>query len=188
MLILVRHGETAANASGLLLGRADPPLTERGAQQAGALARALPRPARVIASPLTRTRDTAAAFGVDVEVDERWIEMDYGDYDGVALGDVPADVWARWRSDLDFTPPGGESTRAVGERVRAACGDLLEAAADLDVVVVSHVSPIKAAVAWALGAGDEVVWRLRLSVASVTRVAVGPAGPTLTSFNEIAHL
>ena len=48
-----------------------------------------------------------------------------------------------------------------------------------DVVVVSHVSPIKAAVAWALGAGDDLAWRLHLSTASLTRVAWGVDRPVL---------
>ena len=52
------------------------------------------------------------------------------------------------------------------------------------MVVVSHVSPIKAAIAWALGVGDEVAWRLFVQVASVARIGVGPGGPSLHSFNE----
>lgn len=56
--------------------------------------------------------------------------------------------------------------------------------ADADVVVVSHVSPIKAAVAWALGTGDEVVWHLYLATASITRIGWGNAGPVLHRYNE----
>ena len=61
MLILVRHGQTASNASGLLLGRDDPPLNELGRQQAKALAavHGVAGAARVIASPLRRARETA---------------------------------------------------------------------------------------------------------------------------------
>jgi copper chaperone len=50
------------------------------------------------------------------------------------------------------------------------------------------VSPIKAAVAWALGVGDEVALRMRLGVGAVCRVGIGPAGPTLLSFNESVDL
>ena len=63
MLYVVRHGETAANVDGLLLGRADPPLTDRGRSQARALAAAIPTPQRVVTSPLRRAVETAAAFG-----------------------------------------------------------------------------------------------------------------------------
>ena len=51
----------------------------------------------------------------------------------------------------------------------------LEEARDRDVIVVSHVSPIKAALAWALAVGDEVGWRMFVRVASIARVAVSTA-------------
>jgi len=51
-------------------------------------------------------------------------------------------------------------------------------------VVVSHVSPIKAAAAWALGAGDGVAWRMHLDLASVCRIRTGARPPVLVSFNE----
>lgn len=185
VLILVRHGQTAANAAGLLLGQADPPLTERGQAQAQALAAALPYPARVISSPLVRARDTAAAFGRPVEIDERWIEMDYGSLDCEPAASVAVEVWDRWRGDLTYVPAGGESLATVGKRVRAACEQLAEEASVADVVVVSHVSPIKAAVAWALGVGDQVAWRMFVEDASVARIAWNSAGPLLKSFNEM---
>jgi broad specificity phosphatase PhoE len=143
-LYIVRHGRTAANAGGLLLGR--------------------------------------------VEVDERWIELDYGDWDQMPIADVPRDDWARWRADLDFRPPAGETLRELGVRVRAACDDLAADAVDGDVVVLTHVSPYKAALAWALGVGDEISWRLHVVPASVSRIGVRPTGPVLLTFNEQAHL
>ena len=183
MLILVRHGRTAANAGGLLLGRADPPLDEHGREQAAALASAVADATRVVSSPLGRARETAAALGLPVEVDERWVELDYGELDGRPITDVPADLWRRWRADAAFAPPGGESLAALGRRVRAAGDELAAEAAEVDVVVVSHVSPIKAAVARALGVGDELSWRLHVTPASVTRIAVRDGGGVLTSFN-----
>jgi broad specificity phosphatase PhoE len=188
VLIVVRHGQTAANAAGRLLGRADPPLTETGLEQATALAAALGPVDRVISSPLLRARQTAAALGQPVEVDERWTELDYGIYDGRPPAEVPAELWDRWRTDPDYTPPEGESLAALGRRVRAACEDVAAAAAGSDIVVVTHVSPIKAAVAWALGVGDEVAWRMFVGLASITRLGVGERGAVLRSFNEVAHL
>ncbi len=185
MLLLVRHGRTDANAQGLLLGRLDPPLSEEGVEQAAALATVVPRDARVVASPLLRTRQTAEAFGRPVELDERWIELDYGELDGMPLRDVPPDLWREWRADPTFAPPGGESLAALGVRVRAACAELVDEARERDVVVVSHVSPIKAGIAWVLGAGDELAWKLHVSVASIARIGVDQWGPTLRSFNEL---
>ena len=188
MLYVVRHGQTAANAAGQLLGRADVPLTDLGRRQAECLASALRTVDRVISSPLQRARDTAAAFGRPVEIDDRWTELDYGIYDERTLGEVPAEMWQAWRGDAEYAPPEGESLASVGRRVRAACDDVAPAAVEADVVVVSHVSPIKAAVAWTLAVGDAVTWRMFVAVASITRVAVTERGPVLRSFNEVAHL
>jgi alpha-ribazole phosphatase len=188
VLILVRHGQTQANAEGRLLGRADPPLTELGRRQAAALVAAVGPVDRVVSSPLARARETAAGFGLPVDVDERWVEIDYGEFEGRSLVDMPLDVWRQWRSDIGFAPPGGESLRVVAARVREACEALVAEAAERTVVVVSHVSPIKAAVTWALGVGDEVLWRLYLDLASVSRIAVGPTGPMLRSYNDITHV
>jgi broad specificity phosphatase PhoE len=195
VLYLVRHGRTDANASGLLLGRLDPPLDPVGQEQAAAVAGALAQPNRlgseptwrVVTSPLQRTRQTAeiiaVRLGVPVEVDERWIELDYGELDGMPLSDVPAELWSAWRRDPGFEPPGGESLRTLRARVSAALAALADHCRDGGVVVVSHVSPIKAAVAWALGVGDEVTWRLFVSPGSISTVAIGPQGPVLRGFN-----
>lgn len=195
MLVLVRHGETEANAQRRLLGRAESPLTERGRAQAHALGGLLGPVARLVSSPLGRARETAAALGlpVPVEVDERWVEVDYGEYDGEPLGAVPAEVWQAWRADPGFRPPGGETLVEMGARVRAACGELFAADGegarrDGDVVVVSHVSPIKAAVAWALGTDDSLAWRLQLATASITVVGWGTGGPVLHRYNVTADV
>lgn len=188
MLILARHGQTAANAAGALLGRSDLPLTDLGERQAAAVGAALRGVDRVISSPLQRARRTAEAIGRPVEIDDRWIEVDYGDFEGQPLSDVPAEVWQRWRADATYVPPHGESLAACGARVRAACEELVDEARDRDIVVVSHVSPIKAAVAWAVGAGDDAGWRLFLDVAAICRIGIGPHGPVLRSFNDREHL
>ena len=187
-LFVVRHGLTQANADALLLGRADHPLTDTGRAQAAEIATAIGPPAAVISSPLLRARETAEAFGADVEIDERWIELDYGDYDCRPLGEVPSEFWAAWRADPGRRPPGGESLVDLGVRVRKACAELSERARDDDVVVVTHVSPIKAAVAWALDVGDDIAWRMFVAQASITRIGITERGPVLRSFNETHHL
>jgi broad specificity phosphatase PhoE len=192
-LVLVRHGQTAVNAEGRLQGRIDAPLTDLGRRQAAASGAALPADvARVVVSPLLRARQTAEAFGlpasVPVDVDERWVELDYGEWDGLPLRSMPTEGWDAWRADPSFAPPGGESLVALAGRVRSACDDLLEEARSHDVVVVSHVSPIKAAVAWALDVGPETSWRMFLDVAAICRIAVGPRAASLLSYNSVAHL
>ncbi|HET7654206.1 MAG TPA: histidine phosphatase family protein [Acidimicrobiales bacterium] len=188
MLIIARHGQTQANAEARLVGRMDPPLTELGLAQAAAMQSAVAGASRVVTSPLLRARQTADALGLPVTVDERWIEVDYGVYDGRRLADVPPALWATWRDDVSFAPEGGESLLAVGGRVFEACEALAEEATATDIVVVTHVSPLKAAVAWALEAGADVVWRMFVDLASLTRIAISDRGPLLRSFNETHHL
>jgi broad specificity phosphatase PhoE len=194
MLILIRHGESVANAQGLLLGRADAALTPKGIVQAATVAQLLRDPVLELrSSPLSRARDTAALLAVDlpIEVDERWVEVDYGEYDGQLLSDVPADIWQQWQRDPGFHPPGGESLAEVDARVARACDELFSTnglgarAPGGDVIVVSHVTPIKAAVAWALDMDAALSWRLHLQTASVTRIGWGNAHPILHGFNEI---
>lgn len=190
MLIVVRHGQTSANARGLLLGRADPSLDAIGRDQAAAVAAALTPVApgtRIVSSPLARCRETAAIIAgesaIDIEIDERWIELDYGDLEGTPVADVPADTWRQWRADPTFVPAGGESLQSLGQRVAHACDELLPEAVDRDIVVVTHVSPVKAAVVWALGVGQEVTWRTYVAPGSITRITPRPFGPVLSGFN-----
>jgi probable phosphoglycerate mutase len=186
VIAFVRHGETPPNRAGLLLGRSDAALTDRGRAQAERLSKLFAGwgVERVLTSPLRRARDTAAPIAAacerGVEVDERLIEIDYGDWEGSPFGDLEPAVVARWRRDGSFAPPGGESLETVAERIASFCDECLD---DRVVVAVSHVSPIKAAVTWTLRVPPELAWRMRLDVASITRVG---AGPVLLSFNETA--
>lgn len=184
MLYLVRHGRTAANASGLLQGRLDPPLDDVGHQQAKAIEALVPHADVVISSSLVRARQTAAYFSREVIVDDRWIELAYGEYEGVPAGEVPPDVWQSWKTNTEFATKGGESFGALDARVRAALDELAPRILDEDIVVVSHVSPIKAAVAWALNTSMEIMFHCHLAQASVCRVSMGRFGPLLHTFNE----
>ncbi len=190
-LILVRHGRTTANAAGLLQGHIDNPLDELGVRQAAAIAVALAgldRP-RVLSSPLLRARQTASALQLPVQVEDRFIELDYGGLDGLAVRDVDAATWARWRAEPDFVPAGGESLARLQARVEQACAELCADAGERDVVVFSHVSPIKAAVAWALGVdGPALSWRMTLGQATITRIRTAPGNPALLAFNSDSHL
>ena len=54
------------------------------------------------------------------EIDDRWIELDYGDLDGVRLADVDHDVWAQWRADPHYRVGGGETLAEMHKRVVSA--------------------------------------------------------------------
>lgn len=193
-LIIVRHGRTAFNATGRLQGRTDNPLDDVGQEQARRVAQhlapVLADDSMIIASPLVRAQQTARAIaegaGLDITVDDRWIEIDYGVFEGVPQADVPADVWAQWRNDPFYAPRDGESLVSVQERVTAACEDLMSRIDGRTAVIVTHVSPIKSSIAWALGTDVGIGWRTQLDTASVSRIVLTPRGPVLRTFNESA--
>lgn len=190
MLILVRHGRTQANREGRLQGRLDQDLDDHGRAQAIAVATYVQERCQVdevVSSPLRRAAQTATAFGLPVEIDDRWMELAYGQYEGTPQADVPSEVWSLWRDDPHFTPEGGESLAALDIRVRAACTDLLHRAAASNIVVVSHVSPMKSAVAWALGVGIDISFNCHLDHASVCRIVIRGDRPVLLTFNETAN-
>lgn len=186
VLILLRHGRTRLNALGRLQGRVDEPLDDVGLAQAAAAAARIGPVDEVISSPLLRAQQTAAAFGQPVITDERWVELSYGVYEGAPHADVPSEAWAQWQLDPSWVPEGGEALSTLDARVRGACDDLRDRWQGREVLVVTHVSPIKAAVAWALGVGIEISWRAHLSHATVCRIDMRRAGPVLFSFNEPA--
>lgn len=206
MIVLARHGQSVANAEGRLVGRADSPLTDLGRLQAARTGEWLAQaarppggpPAMLLCSPLSRTRGTAGAIAdayraelgqsPEVLVDDRLVELDYGALDLQELGTVPAGTWSAWRSDPAYRPPGGETLLELASRVQALLEEVAPVATDREVVAVTHVSPIKAAAAWALGVGVEVSWRLSLPVAAISRISIGRTGPALLSFGETAHL
>jgi probable phosphoglycerate mutase len=191
VIVFARHGETAPNRDGLVLGRADPDLTVEGRRQAELLAAELAgeRVTAIFTSPLVRASQTADAVGqacgVAVVVDERLVEIDWGAWEGRPAAHLPKADVDRWKAD-DGTAPEGESLASLSRRVEAFCLEQLDV--DGLVVAVSHVSPIKAAAAWAMGVDGTVAWRMFLGLASITRVGRGRTSPVLLSFNETGHL
>lgn len=193
MISFVRHGETGLNRDGRLQGRVDSELSARGLEQVARLATRLSswEITSVVSSPLARARQTAQAIaavaGCEVEIDERLIELDYGEWDGLPLSEIPTTRGRSWFADPNFAPPGGESLAAVTARVAAFCAERL--AGDGHTIAVSHVSPIKAAVAWALGVDERATLRMRLGLASISDIGSAPNGKGyLASFNDTAHL
>lgn len=198
--VLLRHGETPLSVERRFAGRGDIPLTETGKLQAKAAAQRLAA-ARggidlIVTSPLQRARLTAeavaAATGAPVEVDDGWIETDFGEWEGLSYAEAmerwPDEVTA-WMKDTAKAPPGGESFAATGRRVLAALDRLLARAEPGRVVVVSHVTPMKTVLRHALLAPPPALRRMHLDVACLCEVDWYADGPAVVrSFNDTAHL
>lgn len=152
-LLLARHGQTADNANGLILGRRDPPLSELGTREAARLAAAATERGVVAlwCSPLARARQTAAivgaAAGVDPSVLEDLIESARGEWEGQAQATLALqapELFAAFEAgDPDFVFPGGESIRSQVLRARRAL--TIVAAGPQPSLVVAHAGTIRAA-------------------------------------------
>ena len=196
MIILVRHGQTATNAKGLLVGRSDPALTELGQRQAIALRPLLENVTEVWVSPLQRTRSTAelAMPHASYSVRESFLEVDYGDLEGQPLSVVSEAQWQAFETDHTVAIGNGESLASVDARVHAeldvlfADRESLLHSSDRHLAIVSHVSPIKSAMAWALGVPGAVAWRTRLDNGSITTIGTRRRSPTLIHFNMVPPL
>ena len=198
-LFLVRHGETESNRLGLALGRDDVPLNERGLWQAERLGRALaPEPlAAVYSSPLRRTLDTARAVasphGVDVQTEERLVEMDIGEADGLTFEEVRTrfpGLLEAWVSDKGPTQamPGGERLLDVQERAWSAIADLAARHNEETVAAVTHNFVILTLLVRVLGLDLVQFRRLRHSVGAVSVLDTRPKRFTLVRLNDTCHL
>ncbi|MCX5258686.1 bifunctional RNase H/acid phosphatase [Streptomyces canus] len=200
--VLLRHGETPLTPQKRFSGSGgtDPSLSAVGREQAERAAEALARRGtiqHILASPLTRTRQTAAAvaerLGIEVTVEDGLIETDFGAWEGLTFGEVreryPDDL-NTWLSDPEAEPTGGgESFAATATRIAATRDKLVAAYAGRTVLLVTHVTPIKTFVRLALGAPPESLFRMELSAASMSAVAYYADGnASVRLLNDTSHL
>ena len=192
-VLLVRHGQTPTTGSTLPGRAAGLHLADTGRAQAEAAAQRIAKiasVAAVYASPLERTRETAApiakAFGQRVKIDRGLLECDFGEWTGRKLKDLfKLPEWTtvqRYPSGFRF--PGGESFPEMQQRICTAIEKLVSQHKGGVVVAVSHADPIKAAVAAALGTPLDLFQRIVISTCSVTAIAYGTGGPTVLTVNS----
>ncbi|TXS45061.1 bifunctional RNase H/acid phosphatase [Streptomyces sp. uw30] len=200
--VLLRHGETPLTPQKRFSGSGgtDPSLSDVGRDQAERVGAALARRGtiqHIVASPLTRTRETAgivaARLGLDVTVEEGLRETDFGAWEGLTFGEVReryADDLNAWLADPEARPTGdGESFAATATRIAATRDKLIAAYTGRTVLLVTHVTPIKTFVRLALGAPPESLFRMELSAASLSAVAYYADGnASVRLLNETSHL
>ncbi|WP_217551485.1 bifunctional RNase H/acid phosphatase [Streptomyces sp. GbtcB6] len=200
--VLLRHGETPLTPQKRFSGSGgtNPELSPVGLEQAQRAAEALARRGTIetiLASPLTRTRQTAAAvaerLGLDVTIEEGIKETHFGAWEGLTFGEVreryPDDL-TTWLADPSAHPTGGgESFAETAARIAATRDKLIAAYAGRTVLLVTHVTPIKTFVQLALGAPLQSLFRMELSAASLSAVAYYADGnASVRLFNDTSHL
>ncbi|GGM17789.1 bifunctional RNase H/acid phosphatase [Nakamurella endophytica] len=198
VVLVVRHGETTWSVRGRFAGREDVPLTANGVRQAHAVAARIAalQPDLVLTSPLQRCRATADAVarvrGIPVEPVDALLDGALGEWTGLTVGQIEAgwpEQFARWRSDVAATPPGGESFIQIRDRVRTVQERIRARHSGRVVVLVTHAAVAKMVVTEALGVPPDVAYRLRVDTGSLSGYSVDPDGATTVwAVNEAGHL
>lgn len=159
-LILLRHGETAGESSVRYHGRNDVALSETGRAQMQAVALEIDLAGvdRVVASSLSRARESAEIVAPDLEVtlEDDLREVNFGRWEGltaVEIEDLDPELYARWReSTAGFDYPDGERRADFLERIRRGIARCLPAPGQAEtVLVVAHKGVIRVAVAQLAG-------------------------------------
>ncbi len=191
--LLVRHATNDGVDSGRLAGRSPSVhLNARGRAEALSLAASLSEVelTKVVASPLERTRETAAYLasprGMPVEMNEGILEIDFGSWTGQKLDDLRKDpLWAGVIHAPSVTRfPGGETLLEAQQRAVAAIGALRVENPEGVVAVVSHADIIKAVLAHFAGVHIDLFQRINVSPASVSIVDFSERGPFIQCINH----
>ena len=201
-VVLLRHGDTRLSPERRFsgVGSADPPLSAAGVDQARrAAGSALLRGrafTEVLTSPMTRCQDTArivaAALGVSVVVDRDLREMDFGLWEEMTFDEVqdryPVDL-ERWKQSAMSPPTGSSETlAAVVDRMGTVAARFASRYAGASVLAVTHITPVKALVAHALGAPPTALFHMELSSACFSRISYTGGDASVRLLNDTSHL
>ncbi len=193
MILMVRHGRTPTTGK-VLPGRAKGlHLSDDGIAEAKRVAERIgemKKVAAIYASPLERTRETAApiakALGLDVVTHKGLLECDFGGWTGASLSSLmKKKEWTTvQRAPSSFRFPNGESFTEMQTRMVTTLDEIRRAHPGKVVVCVSHADPIKAALAHAMGTHLDLFQRIVVSTCSVSAVAYAETGPVVLTVNS----
>ena len=188
-IFLVRHPAPDI-APGICYGRLDIPARPDTAESVASILAALAghRLGRVWTSPARRCRavadPAAAAAGIPARLDPRLLELDFGEWEGLAWSQVPRAALDAWAADpLGFAPPGGETGAALLARVAAVHRDLVESGEDR--AVISHGGPLKLLAALLRGEPPDLLAPAP-PLGSVVLVTVPPQPPPRAARSDSA--
>jgi probable phosphoglycerate mutase len=193
---LLRHGEHRLLGRVLAGRMPGVGMTERGRAEIASQAERLAgeKIAAIYASPLQRTRESAeivaARLGLPIEFRDDLLELDFGEWTGATFDSIRADPrWQAWSTQRSLAAiPGGESMRAVQQRVVAALLELNERHLHETVVLVSHGDVIRAVLLFALGMPLDLYNRIEIGPGSISTISIGASGIRVTTLSERPRL
>ena len=180
LVIFMRHGQAENNISRTLVGRhIESHLTDQGRQQVVDAAKQLKTIPidKIYTSPVIRAKETAQIvgdnLGMNYDVDERLYEIELGKLVGMNYEEVTTkygDLFMRFYSEHDpvLDSFGVEPFSAVKQRVKSLLDDALKKHEESNVLMVTHLDPIKAALATLLELNAESLYRWHIRNASLT--------------------
>jgi broad specificity phosphatase PhoE len=168
-LLLVRHAATSATRDAAF--PADEPLDDSAHEQASGLASLLPSSCKTASSPALRCLQTAAAAGLEAQVEPGLAECDFGSWSGRTLAAVhqaEPEAAREWMSDPHARPHGGESLSTFASRVAS----WLDAQAHEEGcgVAITHAGVIRTGLVHALGAPIRAFWQIEVAPLTVTEL------------------
>ena len=200
-LLLIRHGQSVANSEGRVQGLLDSPLTERGREQARALALRLVREdwqvSAIHGSDLCRAAETAEILGAALQaplfLDERLREYDVGRLTGLKEGEIKdqyPEIWHTLRHSPAWPAiPGEEGSHAFHQRIVSVLDDIRSSHDQDDAVaVVSHGRTLSKIVAQLLGIEHDQRMICRFGNASLSVVRLYSRRVMLARLNDLCHL
>jgi broad specificity phosphatase PhoE len=195
---LVRHGTTEWNKEEIFRGRVDCKLNETGLAEARAMEEFLRhvRIDSVYSSPLSRALDTARAVavprGLTVIPDPAFIDMDYGQWQGLPLKEVEEkypDLYRLWRErpqEVNF--PGGENLARVRARSWDGLGRVVKQNPGQIIMIVSHRVVTKVLICACLGLEDSHFWQIKQDPAAVNFLEYTGKIFVISLINDTCHL
>lgn len=196
-LIIARHGETDWNVNEVFRGRLDIELNETGRQQAELMAGYLSgtKLSAVYSSPLKRALETArsvaARQGLEAITAPELIDMDFGDWQGLAISTVRdkyPGFFDRWlEQPHHLKVPGGESLLDVRERALALV-NRVTSQDNGDVLLVSHRVVGKVLICALLGLDDSHFWNIKLDTCGLTTFDFENGRFIITGHNDTSFL
>jgi probable phosphoglycerate mutase len=176
----MRHGQADNNVNRILVGRhIESHLTEQGRKQVEYAAKDLKSVQidRVVASPVIRAVETAEIVckevGASYEIDERLYEIELGKLVGMNFDEVVSKYGNLFLKFYDEHDPalesfGVESFTSVKKRVKSLLEEAVEKHVDRNILCVTHLDPIKAAISTILELNPEALYRWHIRNASMT--------------------
>jgi len=178
MITLLRHGEV--ELGNVFCGSTDPALTDKGWAQMQKSIEDEESWDKVISSPLQRCFEFSESLATQEELecitDERFQEIDFGDWDGISPQDIleanpdPLNAW--WKSPTKVVPPNGEAFLDFRSRVLKAFYEISESNKGENLLLVTHAGVIRIILMHVLGMQDENLFRLNVDYASISRIRI----------------